>query len=164
VNNEPKNGADGNRGFSLITAFVLGALTVTGYAPFSLFPQPVITLAGLLYLLSRQPDARRAALTGFAFGLGLFLFGVSWVYVSLHDFGAMPLPVAVAVTLLFCAFLALFPAAVSYACARSSLPPALRYGMLAPAVWMLAEWVRSWIFTGRPARCQATPPYSASTA
>jgi len=135
---------------SLVIAFVLGAVTVAGYAPYYLFPQPVITVAGLFYLWSRAPGGRAAATIGFAFGLGLFLFGVSWVYVSLHDFGAMPMPLAATFTILFCAFLALFPAAVGYACARSGMRHAVRYGLLAPAAWMLAEWTRSWIFTGFP--------------
>ena len=135
---------------SLAIAFVLGAATVAGYAPLYLFPLPVLTLAGLFLLWHRAGTARACAATGFAFGLGLFLVGVSWVYVSLHDFGAMPAPVAILVTALFCAFLALFPASVGYICARSGLPSALRYGWLAPAVWTLAEWVRGWIFTGFP--------------
>ncbi len=135
---------------SLVIAFVLGAVTVAGYAPYYLYLQPVITVTGLFYLWSRAPGARAAGAIGFAFGLGLFLFGVSWVYVSLHDFGAMPLPLAAIFTLLFCAFLALFPALVGYACARSGTRHAVRYGLLAPAAWVLAEWTRSWIFTGFP--------------
>jgi apolipoprotein N-acyltransferase len=131
-------------------AFSLGALTVAGYAPFHLFPLPVLTLAALFCLWHRAGTARKAAALGFAFGLGLFLFGVSWVYVSLHDFGSMPAPVAVVATALFCAFLALFPAATAALCARPGIPTALRLGLLAPAVWTLAEWTRSWIFTGFP--------------
>jgi apolipoprotein N-acyltransferase len=135
---------------SLLVALLLGALTVTGYAPFDLYLQPVITVAGLCYLwhVARSPGAAAAA--GFAFGLGWFLSGVSWVYVSLHDFGAMPAAVAVVVTFLFCAFLALFPAAVGYACAKRPAPPLARYGLLAPAAWALSEWTRGWIFTGFP--------------
>jgi len=136
--------------YSLALAFVLGAVTVTGYAPFYLFPVPVFTLAGLIYFWSRAPGPRAAATIGLAFGVGLFVCGVSWVYVSLHDFGAMPMLVAGAVTLLFCGFLALFPAAVGYCCSRPSLPAAARFALLAPAAWMLAEWTRSWIFTGFP--------------
>lgn len=135
---------------SLITAFLLGAATVAGYAPFYYYPLPVIALAGLFYLWSRAASPRAAAITGFAFGLGLFLTGVSWVYVSLNDFGAMPAPLAALATLLFCAFLALFPAAVGYACARPDRSRAVRYGLLAPAAWTLAEWMRGWIFTGFP--------------
>ena len=98
---------------SFVLAFVLGAVTVVGYAPYYMFPLPVVTLAGLIYLWSQAATPRTAALTGFAFGLGLFLFGVSWIYVSLHDYGAMPAPLAAIATFLYCAILALFPAAAT---------------------------------------------------
>jgi len=135
---------------SFIIAFLLGALTVAGYAPFYFYPLPVVTLAGLFYLWSQAATPRAAAVAGFAFGLGFFLFGVSWVYVSLHDFGAMPAPLAATATFLFCAFLALLPAAAGYATARPRASHAARYGLLAPAAWTLAEWTRGWIFTGFP--------------
>jgi len=135
---------------SFIIAFFLGALTVAGYAPFYFYPLPVVTLAGLFYLWSQAATARAAAVAGFAFGLGFFLFGVSWVYVSLHDFGSMPAPLAATATFLFCAFLALLPAAAGYATARPRASHAARYGLLAPAAWTLAEWTRGWIFTGFP--------------
>src|ERR1043165_4047464 len=66
----------------------------------------------------RIDPPRRAFWSGYAFGLGLFGAGVSWVYVSLHTFGAMPLPLAALATFLFCAFLALFPAAAGWLQAR----------------------------------------------
>lgn len=135
---------------SLVVAFVLGAVTVAGYAPFDLYLQPVITIAGLCYLWHGARTPRAAAVIGYAFGLGWFLFGVSWVYVSMHDFGGMHPAAAAVATLLFCAFLALFPAAVGYACGRWVAAPAARYGLLLPAVWALTEWTRGWIFTGFP--------------
>jgi hypothetical protein len=49
-------------------------------------------------------------LLGLAWGAGCFLFGVSWVYVSLSQFGGMAPPAAAAATLAFCLYLALFPA------------------------------------------------------
>ena len=99
-------------------AAALGALTVTGYAPFWLYPLPLLTFAGLFLLWQRAADARAAAFTGFAFGLGWFVAGVSWIYVSLHTFGAMPAPLGGAVTLLFCAYLALFPSAAGWLARR----------------------------------------------
>ena len=135
---------------SLVTAFLLGAVTVLGYAPFGVFPLPVLTLAALFWLWLRATSPRAAAFQGFAYGLGLFLFGVSWVYVSLHDFGAMPAPLAALATLLFCAFLALLPAAAGYCSRRAPLSPAVAGAVLAPAAWTLAEWTRGWIFTGFP--------------
>ncbi|MEJ5210928.1 MAG: apolipoprotein N-acyltransferase [Burkholderiales bacterium] len=133
----------------LALPFLLGAATVAGFAPFHLFPLPVLTLAVLFHLWWHAGSRRAAARMGFAFGCGLFLLGVSWVYVSLHDFGGMPAPVAALATLLFCLFLALFPAAVGWAAAARGRPWA-RLVLVMPALWTLAEWVRGWIFTGFP--------------
>lgn len=129
--------------------FLLGGATVAGFAPFHLFPLPVLTLAVLFHLWWHAGSRRAAARLGFAFGCGLFLFGVSWVYVSLHDFGGMPASVAALATLLFCLFLALFPAAVGWAAAARGRRWA-SVVLVMPAVWTLAEWVRGWIFTGFP--------------
>lgn len=135
---------------SLIIAFILGALTVLGFAPFSLFPISVLALAVLLRLWHGAPTRGRAAAIGFGYGLGLFLAGVSWVYVSLHDFGAMPAPLAALATLLFCAFLAVFPALVGYLAVAMPIANGIRLVLFVPAVWTLAEWTRGWIFTGFP--------------
>lgn len=139
------------RGFSpvLSLAAALGAATVLGFAPFYLYPLPVITLA-LLFRLASGARPPRAAALGFAFGLGLFGLGTSWVYVSLHDFGAMPALLAAFATALFCAGLALFPAAAAYFSARLPAPRGMRLVLLAPGLWVAAEWVRGWIFTGFP--------------
>jgi apolipoprotein N-acyltransferase len=128
----------------------LGAATVAGYAPFSLFVLPLLTFAALFLLWQRAACARDAALLGFAFGLGWFGAGVSWVYISLHTFGAMPAPLAAAVTLLFCAYLALHPAIVGYLSRRFALPPALNWIVFVPAAFTLVEWLRGWLFTGFP--------------
>ena len=130
--------------------FLAGAATVLGFSPFDLFPAALAGFAVLLHSWQRAPSARRAALYGFWFGLGLFGAGVSWVYVSLHRFGAMPAPLAAFATLAFCAFLALFPAVAGALQARASASPALRALLVIPAVWTFVEWVRSWILTGFP--------------
>lgn len=142
--------------------FLLGALTVLGFAPFYLFFVPVLTLAALFRLWRHAGSHRAAAWIGFAFGCGLFLVGVSWVYVSMHDFGGMPLPIAVLATLVFCAFLALFPMAVGWAHAWFKAPAAAGLLLLLPGLWALSDWVRGWIFTGFPwlAVGYSAAPYS----
>ena len=131
-------------------AFALGAATVSGFAPFYLYPLPILALAALALLWLRTDKWLAAAGIGFAFGLGLFLTGTSWVYVSLHDFGGMPAVIAAAATFAFCAFLALFPAAIGALLVRAPGAPALKLLLLLPALWALADWTRSWIFTGFP--------------
>ncbi|NWG86722.1 MAG: apolipoprotein N-acyltransferase [Hydrogenophilaceae bacterium] len=133
----------------LILPAALGALSVAGFAPWSWFPLPILSLAGLYYI-ARTDTVRAAAYKGFAFGLGWFGAGVSWVYVSLHDFGMMPLPMAVVATVLFCAFLALFPALTMALTARLGRAQTWRALTVAPALWLLSEWLRGWVFTGFP--------------
>ena len=135
---------------ALLLAVLLGALTVFSFAPFGISLIAVFTLALLFQRWAVAHTPREAFYTGYGFGLGFFLAGVSWIYVSLNTFGAMPLPLAALATLLFCAFLALFPALAGYAVARVPRSAAVKLLLVAPALWMLAEWTRGWIFTGFP--------------
>lgn len=133
-----------SRHFPPILALVAGALGVFGFAPFYFYPAPILTLAVLFWLQIRQPE--RAARLGWLFGFGLFGTGVSWIYVSLHDFGGMPGWIAALATTAFCAFLALFPACAGWL----SRYFANRRLVTLPLLWVLLEWVRLWIFTGFP--------------
>ena len=129
----------------MTTALLLGALAVTGFAPFYFYPSTIAALAGLCYLWQQAPTARAAVWLGLNFGLGLFGAGIYWIYISLHIFGGMPPLGAAFATFCLCLFMALFPAAVGWLAKRS--------GMLliaTPLLWALSEWVRSWIFTGFP--------------
>ena len=127
---------------------LLGALTVLGFAPFHLFPLPLVTLPFLLFRRAGSP--RRAAWIGFLWGLGFFLAGVSWVYISKHDFGGMPAVVAALATLFFCAYLALFPALSGWLFARLRSGIPWRDTLLIAGAWTLAEWLRGWLLTGFP--------------
>ena len=138
----------------MIWAFLAGAAAVLGFSPLDFFPATLAALAVLVHLWMRAPSPGAACRLGFFFGLGLYGAGVSWVYVSLHRFGAMPMPLAAAATLGFCAFLALFPALAGWLQARiardAESPEALRAVLLIPAAWMLMEWPLSWFLTGFP--------------
>jgi apolipoprotein N-acyltransferase len=134
----------------LFLSAVLGAVSVLGFAPVYWFPVPVATLAGLVWLWQRGRSAGQAFVLGLGFGLGYFLTGTSWVYVSMHDFGGMAWPVAGFATAFFCSYLALFPALAGWAFARLSAPCWARLTIVFPALWVLAEWLRGWLFTGFP--------------
>ncbi|MCE5182049.1 MAG: apolipoprotein N-acyltransferase [Betaproteobacteria bacterium] len=131
-------------------ALMLGAVTVSGFAPDYFALLPLLTLAGLFLLWSRAASPRAAAYTGFAFGLGFFGAGVSWVFVSIHEFGGMPVALAVVATFLFCVVLSVFPAAVGLFQASPGGATKRRFLLLIPALWVLAEWVKGWLFTGFP--------------
>ena len=94
-----------------------------GFAPFGLSFLPVVTLAMLVALWQGAASARTAAAIGYAFGLGLFGAGASWVFIALHTFGGMPGVLAAIGTAGFCAFLALYPAAAGWLAVRWTRGP-----------------------------------------
>lgn len=134
----------------LLLSLAAGALAVAGFAPFEWWPLPIFSLALLFALLVRITSSRAGFLIGFIWGLGFFLTGVSWVFVSLSVYGGMTTWLAALATFLFCAVLALFPAAVGALQARWRIAPALRLLLLMPLLWGVTEWVRGWLFTGFP--------------
>jgi apolipoprotein N-acyltransferase len=136
--------------YRFIIAFCLGLLTVLGFAPFSLFPLVIFSLAALFWLWHQANGKRVAAWLGFFFGFGLFSAGIGWLYVAQHDYGDMPFLLALSTTALFAAFLALFPALIGYAQARLRAPSWARLILIIPTLWVLLEWIRGLLFTGFP--------------
>ena len=130
-------------------AAAAGALTVAGFAPAGLFPLPILALAALLSLW-RSAAPRKAFLIGFAFGAGLFGVGASWVYVSLHDFGTMPAPLAATGTVVYCAILSLYAGGAGWCFCRLQARSPVSILLAFPALWTLFEWWRGWMFTGVP--------------
>ena len=140
-------------------AFGLGILAVGGFAPFGLIPLTPLALAGLFRLWRGQPE--QAPLTGVCYGFGFFLAGVSWVQVSMHQFGGMPVALSLLATALFTGVLALFPLLAGALFRRLRHGDWLAQALLAAACWTIAEWTRGWFLTGFPwlvAGYSQTPP------
>lgn len=120
------------------------------FAPFNFFPVSLLALTWL-FVSWCNTRPRRAAWLGFIFGLGYFGVGVSWVYVSMHTFGNMTVPLAAFATLLFVSALSCYPAVVGWVQARiKSDGNTIHLILVIPATWVLFEWLRSWLFTGFP--------------
>lgn len=138
----------------LIAALLLGAASVLAFAPVGWFPLIWLTLGGLFALLVTPAGNKRSVLTGAligaAFGFGLFIGGVSWVFVSLSVFGGMPVPVAALATVLFCLLMSAYPALVSAVFVRFQPLLWWQRGLFFAALWTLGEWLRGWVFTGFP--------------
>jgi apolipoprotein N-acyltransferase len=132
-----------------LLAAAAGAATVFGFAPFDLPGVAVVTFA-LLMTLWLHASPRSAACSGFAFGLGLFGAGASWVYVALNTFGGMPLLVAATGTAIWTAYLALFPALTGWLATRFTAAASLPRALAAAAIWTLAEMFRGSGYTGFP--------------
>ncbi|MBL4630946.1 MAG: apolipoprotein N-acyltransferase, partial [Paraglaciecola sp.] len=131
----------------LALACLLGALLTLAYAPFSFWFITFVSLTGFIYLLS-QSLAKQGFKLGFAFGLGWFGAGVSWVHVSIADFGGLPLIGSISLMLLLSAYLALFPALSCYLVTKYFTPRL--WPMALPFIWLLVEWLRGCLLTGFP--------------
>lgn len=131
-------------------ASLTGACGVLCFAPFGLFWLAPLVWLGFFALLRAAGTPRQAALSGLAFGLGFFLCGVSWVYVSLSVFGGMPWWLAGIAAFLFCAVMALFPMLAGGLFKRWQPAEWWRQVLFFAALIAAADWLRSWIFTGFP--------------
>lgn len=137
------------RSAAALAALTAGIAHTFGFAPTGWWPLQLATLAVLAGLV-RGAGPRRAAVLGWIFGIGWFTSGVSWVYVSMHDYGAMPAPLAAAATLAFAAYLALFPAAASAAACRLRPESDGLHAIGFASAWALSELARGWLLTGFP--------------
>ncbi len=131
-------------------SILAGAALPIAFAPHHCVPLAILSPAILLWIWQKT-TAKEALMTGFGYGLGVFGMGVSWVYVSIHDFGNTDIPLAVLITSLLVIMLALFFAVQGYVLSRLYRTDTVLFSLLRfPSAWVLFEWVRSWLFTGFP--------------
>ena len=79
--------------YRYLTALLAGGLAVLAFAPFGYYPAMILSMALLMQCLANA-TARQAGWAGWWYGLGLFAPGLQWIYVSLNDFGQLPLIVS----------------------------------------------------------------------
>lgn len=127
-----------------------GALAVLAFAPFGWFPLAALSLA-LAYGLLAGQTPRRGFWIGWAYGIGLMGFGVFWIRISLNEFGNMAAWLAHLLTFLFVLGMGLYYGLAGWLVARLSARSAVAGALLVfPGVWVIAEWLRGWLFTGFP--------------
>lgn len=133
-----------------LCAFLGGAIMVCAFAPYYIEEASVASCLILLASIAHR-NAKTGFLLGFVYGLGLFGFGVSWIYVSIHLYGQAAPPLAASITALFIVVLACFPACLAGLLNRAFPENNLTRCVLAfPALWVLLEGLRGWLFTGFP--------------
>ena len=145
--------AQRNRLLSRMTlGFAAGALTVLTFPPFSILLLVTVAYSALFVGL-RGLSFGRAFLVGWAFGLGQFGFGISWIaesfYVEAERFGALAIPAVAGLS----AGLAIFPAiaaALFAEIARRGSMGGLLSCLLFATCWTVAEWLRGHVLTGFP--------------
>lgn len=133
-----------------------GLLLPLAFAPFNLWPLGWLSLALVFFVLrvSAQKPAKSSGkqlfLLGWLFGLGLYGFGLSWVYHSMQVVNT-PAWLSVLMTSLFCAAIGLTSGVnfLVWHWLQTRIQTHWHWILFA-ALWVIFEWLRSWIFTGLP--------------
>lgn len=130
--------------------FIAGLFSPFGFAPFHMPGLTLLSLASLYFSL-KNCSVKQSAYLGFIYGLGFFGFGVSWVIISIHDYGQLNYFGSAFVTLIFIMYLSLFPALVTYLYKLLELKHRTLLSLLLfSTLWCLSEYCRSTLFTGFP--------------
>lgn len=134
----------------LLRAFFAGILLPLGFAPFH-FPGLSILGLALLFAQLRATPLMQPFLVGFVFGLGFLGFGVSWIYVSIHEYGHLNLALSASITLLFVFYLAIYPGLVTlfFSKLAKNLGP-VNSSLLFCSLWCLGEYLRATVLGGFP--------------
>jgi len=115
-----------------------------GKDPFSLAAW--IALAPLMLLLSSPRPGR----LGWVHGYAAWMTGLYWIVPTLQTYGGMVLPLAIALTSLLAAYLALFHALFAWLGSRVWRRGGMDRLLVLPALWVALEWLRTYLAGGFP--------------
>jgi apolipoprotein N-acyltransferase len=134
--------------FKYILALVAGALGTLAFAPFNFWWCGSISIAIWMWLSIKYSGFY----VGFIYGLGLFGSGVSWISISMTEHGGASIPLALTMTAIFVAGLAIFPgiASLGYITWHRRWSTTLGRVCLLTSCWVTMEALRSWFLTGFP--------------
>lgn len=134
-----------NKHLTYLIALISGILGVFAFSPFDYWPLAYVSLLGLLYVV-KTPQKSTALLGAFVWSMGFFCFGVSWLNVSIHQFGGASLGVSYLLVALLSAYLALYPVLFAYLVWRFRVQSAVIFAV----IWTFTEFLRGWVLTGFP--------------
>jgi apolipoprotein N-acyltransferase len=131
-----------------LLSVLAGAALPLAFAPFEQFWVAPLAYAVLFHFWDGATP-RRALGVGFAFGCTAFGAGTYWTFIAVREFGEAPLALALFLTIGLVAVLALFVGTAGFVAARwfRARGP-VAWLVTFPAVWVIAEWLRGWAFSG----------------
>jgi apolipoprotein N-acyltransferase len=130
-------------------ALLAGLIFPLGLSPLDFWPAIPVS-AGALYAILNRDGLLTSWRIGLAYGIGFFGAGVSWVYVSVHVYGATPVWLAVLLTAIFCGGLALIFSLQSHLYSRFAGNQSGWRIVQFSSLWVLMEWLRTFLLTGFP--------------
>ncbi|HSG55071.1 MAG TPA: hypothetical protein VLA45_06415, partial [Paracoccaceae bacterium] len=132
-----------------VLSLLLGVTAAGGFQPLGLWPLALLAMGLFAAMLPDTRNWKQAMWLGWLFGLGHFTLGNNWIATAFTYQANMPAVLGWAALPLIGAYLGVYPAlaaGVARLLARraSGLPMALALA----GTWIVAEWLRSWVFTG----------------
>lgn len=134
----------------------LGLVAALGYPPVHAWWIALPALALFIVLVHRARTWRAALWQGWLFGWAHLTLANNWIATAFTYQAKMPEVLGWLAVPLLCIYLAIYPAlAVGSAKAlsdRLAKPGAsvVAFGVMLAGTWIVAEWLRSWVFTGYP--------------
>lgn len=137
-------------GSKLNSLFLLlsGASLTLAYSPFNWHWLPFIILPLVLKVIWPMAP-KRAFYAGLTFGFGWFTAGLSWIYVSIDQYGGLPIYATLLILLLLFLYLSLFPA-LAFGLWQKLSHRSIQWRFSLPLIWLGFELLRGWLFTGFP--------------
>lgn len=138
-----------------LALLIAGGISATGFAPLNWWPLTLLCLALLMHFVAKADSGKRAFLLGWLFGVGHFCIGNNWIATAFTYQAAMPAWLGWVAVFLLALYLAVFPALacwgawrISKIAAPASSGATLPFILAFAGCWIIAEWLRSWVFTG----------------
>lgn len=134
------------RPYLLYTLIILGgAATPLAFAPYRLSFMMVLLL-GLLFFFAY--GHRHAVRLAYLWGLSAYVAQFYWINTALNETAGLPQFLAIPLTLLLPAYLALYPALAFWLVRKLKLSDLQGLALGLPFAWALGEFVRERAFTG----------------
>ncbi len=128
--------------------FAAGLASALGFAPIDAWPLTLAGLALLLLLIPLATGLRNALALGWWFGFGHMLAGLYWIAQAFNFQDNMPAWIGWLAVLLLSMVMAGYPAVAAAIAWRFSGALARLFAFA--GAWMLAEWLRGYLFGGFP--------------
>ena len=93
--------------------------------------------------------SKSAFFSGFVFGMTHFLTLIYWIVPTVHIYGRLHIILSCSILVLLCLYLSLYPAVFGLIC-RKTIGFSLLGPFWAACLWVILEYLRTFLFTGFP--------------